>query len=114
MIFKEKQKWTRIAIGQDFNLILVGDDLYSLFDDPERPAYLALIEGDKRDIRDYPQLWASFKAHDLKANRKKIIFKESNITLNIQGALYTRDTIKCTLEKLFSDQRTHLRSASLY
>jgi hypothetical protein len=42
------------------------------------------------------------------------VFQESNITLNINEALYNLFYISLTPEKLFSYQHTGLRSASLY
>jgi hypothetical protein len=115
-VIKDKGEWTSIAIKEGFDLVLIGDDLHSPLDDPERPAYLALVTADKRfgSIFYRDELLAALKEHDLKENGIEIVFKESNITLNIEGALYNRDIIQCTPEKLFSYQNGQLCSASLY
>jgi hypothetical protein len=100
---------------QGLNFFLVGDDLYSLYRDLMHKAYIALSTGDKiGNIRhEKTKLLASLRAYDWN-EKNEIVFQESNITLNINKALYNLFYISLTPEKLFSYQHTGLRSASLY
>jgi hypothetical protein len=113
-IIKEEASWHDIAIKYRLNLTLVGDNLHSLVENPEAPASLALVKGNKRECTDLfrKELFRSFKPYNVKDN--EIVFKESNITLNIDGVLNESGNILCTPEKLFSYQHTNWRSASLY
>jgi hypothetical protein len=78
-------------------------------------AYIALSTGDKMgNIRhEKTKLLASLRAYGW-SEKNEIVFQESDITLNINEALYNLFYISLTPEKLFSCQHTSLRSTSLY
>ncbi|KAF4633475.1 hypothetical protein G7Y89_g4651 [Cudoniella acicularis] len=87
MIIKEEEEWTSIAMNQGLNPILIGDDLYALYDNPTSTGYIAVITGDiSGDIRfERDKFLDSLRAHDRKEN--EVVFHESNITLNINEPL---------------------------
>ncbi len=114
-IFKNGDSWTAIASRQGLNLSLIGYDLCNLYHDPMQPAYIVLSTGDKSgNIRhDKARLLKSLRAHHLN-EKNEVVFDESNITLNIDGALHNPFCITSSPRELFSSQDGQLRSASLY
>jgi hypothetical protein len=115
MIIKDEEEWTSAATKRGLNPVLIGDGLHGLFNDPKQPAYLALVTGDNSgDIRyEKAKLLSSLRAYDW-SGPGEIVFRESNITLNIGEALWCPEFVSLVPEKLFSCQDTGLRSASLY
>jgi hypothetical protein len=115
-ILKDDEEWTSIGTKRGLNPILVGDGLHDLYEDPEQPAYLALLTGDKTGIirHDKTKLLASLRAHH-RNEKREIVFHESNIILNIDEAIYNPFFITLSPKRLFSHHRhNRLRSASLY
>lgn len=115
-ILKDDETWTSIAERQGLNPFLVGDDLHVLHNDPEQPAYLALVTGDKTGIirHDKTKLLASLRAHHWN-EKNEIVFQESKIILNIDEALHNPFFITLTPKRLFGCcEHNRLRSASLY
>jgi ubiquinone/menaquinone biosynthesis C-methylase UbiE len=116
MIFRVDEKWTPIARRQGIKLVLVGDNLHALYNDPMQPAYLALVTGDKtKTIRhDKAKLLVALQPHRLNKNNE-IVFHESRIVLNIDDAIHNPFFITSTPKKLFGYcEHGKLRSASLY
>jgi hypothetical protein len=115
-IFLVDEKWTPIARRQGIKLVLVGDNLHALYNDPMQPAYLALVVGDKtKTIRhDIAKLLAALRPHRLN-KENEIVFHESRIVLNIDDAIHNPFFITTTPKKLFGYcEQGKLRSASLY
>jgi acyl-coenzyme A thioesterase PaaI-like protein len=115
-IFRLDEKWTAIARRQGIKLVLVGDNLHALYNDPMQPAYLALVAGDKtKTIRhDIARLLAALRPYKLN-KKNEIVFHESRIVLNIDDAIHNPFFITATPKKLFGYcEQGKLRSASLY
>ncbi|RFU27841.1 hypothetical protein B7463_g8494, partial [Scytalidium lignicola] len=113
-IFKD-ETWVSIATRQGLNPVLIGDDLHNLYCDPMRPAYLALLTGDRTsNLRhDRIKLLASLRPHHWNEDNE-IVFDQSNIVLNIIEPLYNSFIVTLPPEKLFTYQYNQLRSAALY
>jgi hypothetical protein len=114
-LLREEDTWTPIATRQGLNPFLIGDDLHTLFDDPKQPAYICLATGDKTGNiqHDKMKLLASLRDHHFNENGE-VVFHDSKVILNIDGALYNRFLVTSTPKNLFSCQNNRLRSASLY
>jgi hypothetical protein len=78
--------------------------------------YIALVIGDKsRGIRFYSKVFLdSLRPHTFCRAANEVVFKDSNITLNIHDALEAPKIIHMEPEKLFSYQENRLCSAYIF
>jgi hypothetical protein len=115
LILKPDEDWTPLAVEMGLLPFLVGSDLYKVEEGSTEPAFLVLLTGTETgSIRQYrDKLLSSLRPHDLE-NGEEIVFKNSNIVLNVVDALY--NTFFTTLDprRLFSYEEGELRSACLY
>jgi hypothetical protein len=99
----ETNGWTSTVTELGFNPFLVGDGLHDLFNDPKQLAYIALLTGDKSRKLGHCKysLISSLKPHS-RNEKDEIVFRDSNIILNITDALYSTFFTTLTLKRLFS------------
>lgn len=111
-IFKN-YRWISSAERMGLAPILVGHDLYNLCYGPEKLCYLVLVDGDQSgDLRrEGPNILDCLNPHCFNKDTNEVIFKNSNIILNIDGQIRCRDHIKVALTKIFS--RRAVSSAAL-
>jgi hypothetical protein len=99
---------------------LVGQNLHNLYDCEDtgnaKPAYIVLVTRDNSgDILFHKQiLLDSLKPHIFNNKTNKVVFKNLNITLNIDDAIRCPESISLEPKRLFSYRYKHLRSACLY
>ena len=111
-IFKD-YRWISTAEKVGLKPILVRHDLYSLCYGPQKPCYLALVDGDwSGDLRyERPNILDCLNPHHFNKDTNEVTFKNSNIILNIDGQIRCRDYIAVAPTKLFS--RREVSSAAL-
>jgi hypothetical protein len=93
--------------------ILVGHDLYNLCYGPQKPCYVVLVDGDQTGAmrREGPSILDCLNPHHFNQDTNEVIFKDSNIILNIDGQIRCRDHITLALTRIFS--RRAVSSAAL-
>jgi hypothetical protein len=112
----ETKEWTSTVTELDFNPFLVGDGLHNLYNDPDQPAYIALLTGDKSGKLGHckESLISSLRPHT-RNEKDEIVFHDSKIILNITDALYSTFFTVLTPKRLFSCYDDNkLRTACLY
>ena len=108
--------WTSCATEMGLDPFLVGDGLHCLIKDPNQPARIALLTGDKTgQIRRHrTQLLLSLRPHHLN-ERNEAVFCDSGIILNVGDALYNTYYTILSPESLFTYHDNYgLRSGSLF
>jgi hypothetical protein len=116
----QNENWTSLATSQGLNPVLVGQNLHNLYDCKDirnaKPAYIVLVTGDNSgDIRYHQQiLLDSLRPHIFNKKTNEVVFKNSNITLNIDDAIRCPELISLEPKRLFSYRYKRLRSACLY
>lgn len=107
-IFQDNEIWTSIASHHGLNPVLVGQDLYSVYEiDPiieKEWADIVLIAGDtKGDICSYSKyLFDSLRPHTFNETTNEVVFTDLKIRLNVHDALSYTSTEFVDQERLFS------------
>jgi len=115
LILKPDEVWTPLAVEMGLLPFLVGCDLHKIKDQATEPAFIVLLTGDKTgNIRQHrDKLLSSLRPHELR-NGQEIVFKNSNIVMNVVDALYSTFFTTLDPKKLFSYEEGKLQSACLY
>lgn len=109
VIFRN-MSWTLIASSRGLNPAIIGRDVPTIFNGTHdleyQQAYIVLVTGDRTgDIRFYSKVFLdSLMPHTLCKAANEVVFKNSNITLNIHDALEAPGVIYMEPERLFSFQ----------
>jgi hypothetical protein len=119
IIFQDRT-WTSIATSRGLNPALVGRGvpvLYHSGDGLETPqAHLVLVTGDQsRSIYIHSKIFLdSLRPHTLYKSTNEVVFKNSNITLNIHDVLESPEIIHMEPEQLFSSLENRLCSTYIF
>ena len=119
IIFQNKT-WTLIASSLGLNPALIGRGVPAIYhgtDGSETPqVYIVLVTGDKSGaIRFYSKVFLdSLRPHTFCRVASEVVFKDSNITLNIHDVLEAPEIIRMEPERLFSYQEDRLCSAYIF
>lgn len=115
LILKPDEDWTSFVEDMGLLPFLAGHDLRKIKPGVTEPAFIVLLTGDEtgnvRHHRD--RLLSSLQPHHLR-NRQEVVFKNSNIVMNVVDALYSTFFTTLDPSKLFSYEEGELRSACLY
>lgn len=108
-------RWPLVATEMGLHPVIIGN-IQAVIDDPDQTVTLALLTGDKTGkIRLYrEELLSSLKPHRFNG-RREVVFRGSNIILNVDDALYNAYYTTLSPETLFTcSDASGLQSDSIY